>query len=234
MRLPQVVLLGLGFIAGAFGQQISVPIVSGHPFSADEVDIERPSPNVQNVPPKETIRVYRDSAGRTRTDAPAPPNQINTHFAVINDPLAGFQYSLDLENKLARRFGSAAVAMRTVPETIQPSRADVKWYTPANMANITTHSESLGTELVEGLTAEGTRVTTNHPKTSRDEEQENIRETWFSLELQMTLRIQVFNSVMGNRTISLENIDRAEPDSSLFQVPPDYTIVDPRANRPAK
>jgi hypothetical protein len=230
MRLPLVILLGLGIMKGTFGQHIPVPIVSGHPFSADEVDIERPSPNVRNMPPKETIRVYRDSAGRTRTDAPAPPNQIATHFAVINDPLAGFQYSLDLENKVARRFGSATVAMRTVPATIQVSGADVKWYT----ANVTTHSELLGTEFVNGLAAAGTRVTTNRLKTPRDEEQENIRETWFSPELQMTLRIQVFNSIMGNRTISLENIDRAEPDPSLFRVPPEYTIVDSPANRPTK
>jgi hypothetical protein len=234
MRLPLIVLLSLGVIEGTFGQQIPVPIVSGHPFSADEVDIERPSPNVQNMPPKQTVRVYRDSAGRTRTDAPAPPSQITTHFAVINDPLAGFQYSLDLENKIAQRFGSAAAAMGTVPAKIQPSSADVKWYIPASMANITTRSESLGTELFGGLMAAGTRVTTNRPETSRDEEQENIRETWFSPELQMTLRIQVFNSIMGNRTIRLENIDRAEPDPSLFQVPPDYTFVDPPTNRLAK
>ena len=26
--------------------------------------------------------------------------------------------------------------------------------------------------------------------------------------------------------MSLKNLDRSEPDPSLFQVPPDYTIVD--------
>jgi len=37
MRLPLVILLGLGIMKGTFGQHIPVPIVSGHPFSADEV-----------------------------------------------------------------------------------------------------------------------------------------------------------------------------------------------------
>lgn len=234
MRLPPVLLLVLGFTALTFGQEIPVPVVSGHPFSAVEVDIERPSPNVHNVPPKQTIRVYRDSAGRTRIDAPVPPNQISTHFAVINDPLSGFLYSLDSQNDVARRFGSAAVAMRMVPATVQPLRAGIQIYAPASAANITPHSDSLGTELVEGLTAEGTRVTSNFSKTPRDEAQENIKESWFSPELQMTLRVQVFNSIMGNRTISIESIDRTEPDPSLFQVPPGYTIVDPPASRTAK
>ena len=205
MRSSVLVSLGLTLITGARGQQIPVPIVSGH--LADEGGIERPSPNVHNVPPRQTIRVYRDSAGRTRIDPPVPPNQISTHFAVINDPLAGFLYSLDSENKVARRFGSVAVAMRTVPATVQPLRADIKIYTPASTANITTHSDSLGMELIEGLSAEGTRITTNHPETPRDEAQENIKETWFSPDLQMTLRIQV---------------------------PPDYTVIDPPASRPVK
>jgi hypothetical protein len=233
MHLPLVLLLGLGLIARTFGQEMRVPVVSGHPFSAVEVDVERPSPDVHNVPPKQTIRVYRDSAGRTRVDAPAPPYQISTHFAVINDPLAGSFYTLDLENKIARRTVYLAAAGQAVRTTVNPAD-EVRFYRPGGTCLVTPQSDPLGTELFEGLMAQGTRITTRCPEPPGGDVQENIKESWFSPELQMTLRIQVFNSIMGNRTINLQNIDRAEPDSSLFQVPPDYTMVDPHANRPAK
>jgi len=65
----------------------------------------------------------------------------------------------------------------------------------------------------------------------RSEAQENILESWYSPELLVILLNQQFNSMMGNNTVRLENINRAEPDPGLFQVPPDYTIVDAAKNQ---
>ena len=224
MRLALLVLLSLALLATAGGQPMQVPIVAGHPFSADEVIVEIPSPNVSNVPPKETIRVYRDLAGRTRIDPPVPPNPISTRFVNIFDPATGMNYTLDAQNKVARRYVSPIPPGWKVPTTRTPFPGVS--FIPANPGNVTKQTESLGTQLIEGLMAEGERITSNSPKTPRDDAQENIAETWFSQELQMTLHIQVFNSRFGNRTMHVENIVRAEPDASLFQAPSDYMIVD--------
>jgi hypothetical protein len=58
--LPILVLITEGF-----GQLLPTSI-AGQPFSADEVIIRNPEPNAHNVLPMKTIRIYRDSAGRTR------------------------------------------------------------------------------------------------------------------------------------------------------------------------
>ena len=68
MRRSLVTFSVLALASGGFCQ---VPLVSvaGQPFSADEVIIQNFKPSVHSVsPPMKTIRIYRDSAGRTRED----------------------------------------------------------------------------------------------------------------------------------------------------------------------
>jgi len=229
MRLRLLVaLLGPASAVGIFAQQIPVPVVSGHPFSADEVDIASPSPNVRNVPPKQTTRVYRDSAGRTRIDASISANQISSHFVDINDPVAGFYCTLDSDKKVARRIVYSAGVGQPIRTTVNPAD-EVRFYRPGGASLSTPQSEPLGSERIAGLMAEGLRITTKYSPNSRGDE-----ETWFSPDLQMTLRIQIFNSIMGNRTINLENLDQRDPDPSLFLIPSDYTILDALTKQPAK
>ena len=99
MRFHLATLSILALASGGYGQ---VPVVSitGQPFSADEVIIQNPKPNVHNVLPMKTIRIYRDSAGRTREDASIPRDLTATPFVSIIDPIAGVHYALDTEKKL--------------------------------------------------------------------------------------------------------------------------------------
>ena len=93
----------LALASGGLGQ---VPLVSvaGQAFSADEVIIQTFKANVHGVsPPMKTIRLYRDSAGRTREDVSVPRDPIATPFVNIIDPLEGVSYYLDTEKKIARR-----------------------------------------------------------------------------------------------------------------------------------
>ncbi len=224
MRLSLLAVLSLGT---AFGQGIPVPFIAAHPFSADEVIVREPSPHVQNVIPKETIKVYRDSAGRVRTEVAVPPNPTESPYVMIVDPTAGVTYALDTKSKVARRFSHPNPAGWTVPTTDGPSSG--RWITPGMPGNFTMRTETLGSKLIEGLAADGKRISSTSPKT-HDEAQENIIESWYSGELLVILLNQQFNSVLGNSTARLENISRAEPDPVLFQVPPDYTIVNVTSN----
>jgi len=226
VRFSLMALLSLGT---AFGQGIPVPFIAAHPFSADEVIVREPSPNVHTEILRETIKVYRDSAGRTRTDVSVPPNPAETPYVTIIDPGGGVTYALDTKNKVARRFSHPNPPGYTVPTTRVASPGH--WITPVKPNTFTTKSESLGSKLIEGLAADGERITSTALKTARDEAQENILESWYSPELLVILLNQQFNSMMGNNTVRLENINRAEPDPGLFQVPPDYTIVDAAKNQ---
>src|ERR1035437_8180100 len=103
MRLLLATLPILATITEGFGQSLPVTSIASQPFSADEVIIENPKPNVRNMLPMKTIRIYRDSAGRTREDVSIPRDPAFTQVVNIEDPVAGVYYYLDTESKIARR-----------------------------------------------------------------------------------------------------------------------------------
>jgi hypothetical protein len=87
-------------------------------------------------------------------------------------------------------------------------------------------SESLGTQMVEGVSAEGTRETFTIPAGEIGNEQpiNIVTESWYSPELQVTVMRKHTDPRQGEMVYRLTNIKRAEPDHSLFEVPADYTV----------
>ncbi len=88
------------------------------------------------------------------------------------------------------------------------------------------NKESLGTQTIEGVQAEGTRVTFTIPagKIGNERPIVTVNERWYSPELQAVVMSKNSDPRMGETTYRLTNIVRSEPDSGLFQVPADYTI----------
>ena len=88
------------------------------------------------------------------------------------------------------------------------------------------NQESLGTQSIEGVTAEGTRMTLTIPagKIGNDRPIVTVNERWYSPELQTVVLTKNSDPRMGETTYRLTNINRSEPDPSLFQVPADYTV----------
>lgn len=86
--------------------------------------------------------------------------------------------------------------------------------------------ESLGTQTIEGVTAEGTRVTTTIPAGQIGNERDivTIDERWYSKDLQVLVQSKHSDPRFGETTYRLTNINRSEPSPSLFQVPSDYTV----------
>src|SRR5262245_7316473 len=86
--------------------------------------------------------------------------------------------------------------------------------------------ESLGTQTIEGVAAEGTRVTFTIPagKIGNERPIVTVNERWYSPELQTVVLSKNSDPRMGETTYRLTNIVRSEPDPSLFQVPSDYTV----------
>ena len=97
---------------------------------------------------------------------------------------------------------------------------------PANSENVKT--ESLGTRMIEGVRADGTRtiVTIAAGAMGNDLPIEIVSERWYSPELQTVVMTKRSDPRMGETVYRLSSINRSEPARSLFEAPSDYTVVD--------
>lgn len=86
--------------------------------------------------------------------------------------------------------------------------------------------ESLGTQMIEGVNAEGTRYTITLPAGAVGNEQpiQIVDEHWYSSDLHVLVMSKHSDPRFGETTYRLTNINRSEPAHNLFEVPADYTI----------
>jgi len=105
-----------------------------------------------------------------------------------------------------------------------------KVWTFASEAEV--NRESLGTQMVEGVQAEGTRITFTIPagKIGNERPIVTVNERWYSPELQAVVMSKNSDPRLGETTYRLTNINRSEPDPALFQVPADYTVKESSFN----
>lgn len=87
--------------------------------------------------------------------------------------------------------------------------------------------ENLGMREFEGVTAEGKRYVSTIPAGAIGNERpiETVSETWYSKELRTVVYSVRTDPRFGEQTFRLVNINRNEPDRSLFSPPADYKIV---------
>ncbi len=88
--------------------------------------------------------------------------------------------------------------------------------------------ENLGTQVMEGVLAEGQRQTMTIPAGSQgnDREIHVVTETWMSPDLKMAVYRKMSDPRTGDNIMRLTNISRNDPDPQLFQPPADYQVVD--------
>jgi hypothetical protein len=88
--------------------------------------------------------------------------------------------------------------------------------------------ESLGTQTIEGVNAEGTRATLTIPagEIGNTLPIEVVDETWYSPELQIMVMVKHRDPRSAETTYRMTNINRGEPDRSLFEVPADYAVAE--------
>lgn len=237
--------------------QIRTDAVTGAPYSAEQITerVQTLADGTHITHPSEKTMLYRDSQGRTRIEQtfPRPPGTPEGAAArpshiEVNDPLSGVHYTLDERRHTATRFSfpTALPAHMSDSAAIRPTKllALSPGQAIAQVQSAPSHAaqsqkpqisrESLGTQTIEGILVEGTRTTVVHPVGSVDNDRPitAIQETWTSPELKVTVLEKDSDPRYGESTIRLANISRAEPDAALFQVPPDYQIIDPQAASP--
>jgi hypothetical protein len=207
--------------------------VTGAPFTATvSVQHSQALPDGNQIQNTSTGTLARDSQGRTRRDMTLPAfgpmataGKSSPHVSMINDPVANVHYMLDSDKKEAHQMsGRGHKGGRHAGPEAFAIQAGSPGEGP-DQANVTT--TSLGTKTLNGVSAAGTLVTRTIPAGAIGNEKPIVitTESWYSADLQMVVMTKTSDPRMGEFTRQVANIQRQEPDASLFHVPADYTVV---------
>jgi hypothetical protein len=93
-----------------------------------------------------------------------------------------------------------------------------------------TTTESLGGQLINGIYAEGTRITeVIASDDGRGRDIVYVEETWISRDLKIVVLAKGTNSTNPGEetTTEIRELNGSEPDATLFEIPKDYKIVTP-------
>jgi hypothetical protein len=243
-HLDELIVTGVSMING--------PTVKGAPYSAQAVnEMAQTLADGNRISHNSTSTIYRDSQGRERRE------EASGRSIFISDPVDGVSYVLELNAKVARkntqrtvgfsqstgtgggvgsgRGGTVTTETRTFvtnspgsgPETFFFSNQEV------SSSKVKPVVENLGTQTIEGVSAEGTRTTMTIPAGQIGNDKPIVTETerWYSPELQVTVMTKRTDPRSGTTTYRLTNINRSEPAPTLFQVPSDYTVIEPENRR---
>ena len=241
---PPMVMLQAGGLdegpgpAGAFGERIELlgfggmhgwKVVKGAPFSAVAVSVSTQTlADGNQITRKTQTNLYRDSQGRFRKEVTlpamgllAPAGQPHS-LVMINDPVAGASYVLEADEKIARKMPGPG-RMGGGPKG---GNGDVVYRDFKKAPETSVTKDSLGTQVINGLSVEGTRFT----RTIAAGESGNakpitvVSERWYSADLQMDVKSTHSDARFGETTYTLTSVQRQEPAPSLFTVPADYTV----------
>lgn len=149
----------------------------------------------------------------------------------INDPVAQVNYVLNPAGRTANKMAAARLRRSAAEQnSSQMETARVHKLQAEKEAvrkeQVNFKTESLGTQVIGGVAATGTRRTKTIPAGQIGNERaiDIVSETWYSEDLQVVVMSKHSDPRSGETTYTLNNIQRAEPDVSLFTVPADYTV----------
>jgi hypothetical protein len=180
--------------------------------------------------------------------------QAGPHTIVfISDPVAGTSYVLHPETKTAEKMvakplpggpgpkgngktvlfqrrvtgpgsGGEAGVTDIITETAAPGK--IEKFGPAELGDEQT--EDLGTQQINGVLAQGKRVTRTVPANTIGNQLPiaSVTETWYSPDLQIVVQSKHNDPRFGETTLNIKNIQKGDPSPDLFQVPSDYTVTE--------
>jgi hypothetical protein len=205
---------------------MSRKVVQGAPYSAQAVtQFTQTLSNGDHIQRTSSATMARDSQGRTRVErslaavgALSATEGGHSRAIMIHDPVAGMSYALDPASRTARS--------TPIPAARTGAHADAR----LARAQTSAKTEDLGTQVIQGLSAQGKRVTRAIPvgREGNEKEIDIVTETWYSPDLQMVVMSKTSDPRFGDSTYQLNAITRTEPDPSLFAVPSDYALKEGR------
>ena len=224
------------FMRGEFSFENRLKPITGAPFSAQASTVTTQVLGDGNqIKHTESGEVYRDSSGRTRRemtiDHIGPWSAASTPRKIvhISDPVAGATYLLDVTDKTVVKgpeHGPSGAWLG--PESRKLLAAERGGNSSAQRT-----TESLGSQVMAGITVQGTRTTETIPAGAVGNQNPLVivSERWTSPDLQTVVYSKHTDPRFGTTIYQLTNINRQEPDPTLFQIPADYTAKEGRAVR---
>ena len=222
--MRRCILLLLVILSAALHAQsvrgVAISALPGMPFTGQETIVWTHQVSDKTVTARVSGTVARDSQGRTYREVhrltvdPVDP-RTNLMRITLQDPAAGITTDCDLSTHLCKTSPfPAATAAKTAPVTRQ------------------TVKEDLGSHLIDGLTATGTRITqtpTPNPldpsQTADKKDDPSIVELWRSADLKVDLS-ELRKYPDGEvQDVHLAITSREEPDPKIFSIPAGFTIV---------
>jgi hypothetical protein len=148
----------------------------------------------------------------------------------ISDPAAQLRIELDPATKIAHQtklvgvFYANRVGWGSLVGTQQLQQSN-----PAAMKGVMAETtENLGSQSINGVSAQGVRTTMTIPKgqIGNNKDIKVLTERWTSNDLQMLVKSINSDPRFGDTTYQLTKVTQSAPDPALFQIPADYTVTE--------
>lgn len=235
MRFPRGTALVLPLLAAAVllstpgaqaqaGQGMFVTPIPGAPF-VDLVTVQRTilQPGGHTFLLHTTHRIARDAQGRIRNEFSTfvPPNSTAT-------PIVTVVHLYDPQNRLSTMLYPRQQLFRITPVRNPPATdAPAGYAAPSGDAQPPSQYASrddLGTRTIAGEEVHGVRETQNIPAEASGSGKNIVvtDEYWYSYDLKMNLSVTHTDPRTGSVTMTVTQLNRTDPDPSLFAIPADY------------
>ena len=245
---------GLGFKITE-STPIEVTPVKNAPFAAQAVtEFTQTLEDGNRIERRYQSSLARDSRGRTRREeeialiGPLATNASAPRLVTIVDTDAGVTYTLDEGQRIAYRNLAAGDDRKVIELTklveqlkrgdaggkgsggrgslLDAKKVEVALQQKQTDAGEQVTTQDLGSRMIEGVRAQGTRTTTTIAAgvIGNVRPIEIVSERWFSSELQMPVLVTRRDPRNGETTYRLTNILRGEQQDGLFTVPAGYDV----------
>jgi hypothetical protein len=199
----------------------NVRLVTGAPYSAlGTSETVTTLADGNRIVRQNSVRLWRDSDGRTRSEFSISsvggplPLDLNTHVTVIDDPTTRERTMLQSGRKaVTTPISPCRAPVEGEPEFVGPVRAP-------RALNVT-GPKRLGERKLDGETVAGSRIEATIPAGAIGNEQpiKMSAEQWYGKDLQVVVEATYRDPRTGDTKYKLRDIQRDEPDASLFRIP---------------
>jgi hypothetical protein len=166
----------------------------------------------------------RDSQGRTRIEH-FPPEDVNCCRGDDRPDV------VDLYFPLQRQFIQLFPGRKTASVFTFPGTGPIPRHFDPNGKNA--KRENLPGKTIEGIFSEGTRVTYGPAHgDGRTAKAGCVEETWVSPEMKIAVRTKYSGTCSDGGITEIRELDRNEPDATLFEIPKDYKAVTAKEGQP--
>lgn len=187
--------------------------IVGKPYAATiEVKTVQTLPDGTHITREGIARKeYRDSQGRTRIEyymlkGSGSADEGKLMSVIIRDPAKDASYLLNPRNHTAQKM---------IP---RPAGQEGSFVVGSFRELEPPTVEDLGTRTIEGIPAEGKRITRTIPvgAVGNDRPIQITTERWFSNDLEINVLVKTSDPRQGESVTRTTNIDRSEPEPALF------------------